>query len=696
MSKRNTYSIWLVLLFAIKGLVVYAEQEDSGDAKRSTKLAVNVFDGSERPIEGASVKVFLWEGVYEKVLHSATTGNDGVAKMEDLPDSYVGVFVSAQGYAINLQELQFSPGEEKTLNVRLSKATKSSVLVTTPEGQPLAGAEIARLEVLDPRNTKYIIWNSFLPNFGLAAARSDSVGQLMLPDLPEGSKVKILAVHPQWASNSEVEVLVQPGRIGSIALRNGSHLKMNLFDEEGEPLAMDERRVKVHVHSRENTAYGIIHDYQPEKNQVIVTVPEDHYEILNLSFDKGHIITPNYPSGLKKHDDLHFDQPVHELKFLVRKLYSLKGRVVSNDGSSIEAATVYAHTENLYPNDKNSIAKSPESCNVALTDATSVQKSGEFSVKVPKGKATISIQLNGFIYKSVDIDVTGDMNSPDIMINKIPTLSGMVTDENGKPVANALLHFDREDTYIATRENGSFDITPEQATDRRRDNGKPVTTKTLYVFDPNSNLATFQQFDLSENRIWSEMKITLRPQDGNWLKASNAYQKKSPEIQERIDQEIGKYPLAKVGAEVDDLSKGTWLNTPAKSLKDFQGKFVMLDFWFIGCGPCMAELPTVQLANKVFADANFALVSVHIAGQSPDNVQQFGNTREMHYPIVVDTVDEPILTAYQPFGVDGFPSYLLLGPDGKLLACKLTSMDGLQLRVNMLETLHIYLRCVER
>jgi thiol-disulfide isomerase/thioredoxin len=104
------------------------------------------------------------------------------------------------------------------------------------------------------------------------------------------------------------------------------------------------------------------------------------------------------------------------------------------------------------------------------------------------------------------------------------------------------------------------------------------------------------------------------------------------------------------GNAVPDLSEGTWLNTNAKSLQDFRGKYVLLDFWFIGCGPCMVDMPSIKLAHQLFGEHGFSVVSVHTSHQTASDVQAFANQHEMNYPIVVDNSEDPITKGFKPLG----------------------------------------------
>ncbi len=71
--------------------------------------------------------------------------------------------------------------------------------------------------------------------------------------------------------------------------------------------------------------------------------------------------------------------------------------------------------------------------------------------------------------------------------------------------------------------------------------------------------------------------------------------------QQRLQDDIAAFPQGAPGQIPPDLTEGTWLNSQATSLKDFKGKYVLLDFWFIGCGPCEAELPQFAYCRKRLA-----------------------------------------------------------------------------------------------
>ena len=134
--------------------------------------------------------------------------------------------------------------------------------------------------------------------------------------------------------------------------------------------------------------------------------------------------------------------------------------------------------------------------------------------------------------------------------------------------------------------------------------------------------------------------------------------------------------MQKPGSPAPEIATGTWFNSESKSLKDFRGQYVLLDFWFIGCGPCERDFPTVKMANDIFGDYGFSAISIHIAGQPAESVKQFCDARGMDFPLVVDGANEEIVKSYKSLGVAGFPSYLLIDPEGNIASSILGTSAG--------------------
>lgn len=124
-----------------------------------------------------------------------------------------------------------------------------------------------------------------------------------------------------------------------------------------------------------------------------------------------------------------------------------------------------------------------------------------------------------------------------------------------------------------------------------------------------------------------------------------------------------------VGAIVPGLDGEVWLNTGLKSLSEFQGRFILLDFYTTWCGPCQRDFPSVKAVLDSFSSQNVAVIAVHDNSSPLETIRSHAAERGMEMPIVVDHSDGRVLKAWNQIGLArGYPSYVLLNRGGRLLA----------------------------
>lgn len=120
------------------------------------------------------------------------------------------------------------------------------------------------------------------------------------------------------------------------------------------------------------------------------------------------------------------------------------------------------------------------------------------------------------------------------------------------------------------------------------------------------------------------------------------------------------------------------LRTTAKS-----AKVVLVNFWFIGCAPCRAELPVLQrLADEAEA-LGLRIVLVNSSDKTAD-IQRVLGDAGIKLPCVADS------TLSTQFKVSAFPTSFLIRPDGSV-ADVVVGFDELQLKA-ALERLGIHLQ----
>ncbi len=107
----------------------------------------------------------------------------------------------------------------------------------------------------------------------------------------------------------------------------------------------------------------------------------------------------------------------------------------------------------------------------------------------------------------------------------------------------------------------------------------------------------------------------------------------------------------------------TALNKDTFSLKDFHGKYVVIDVWATWCGPCRVQSPSFEMLADQYTSPSVSFVALSIddskwAWQSEANEKSL-RVMQLHVN------DKNIFG--QAYGIEYIPRYILLGPDGKII-----------------------------
>jgi len=130
---------------------------------------------------------------------------------------------------------------------------------------------------------------------------------------------------------------------------------------------------------------------------------------------------------------------------------------------------------------------------------------------------------------------------------------------------------------------------------------------------------------------------------------------------------LGAVPAARA---VDEGEKAPDFTLPAidggASLKlaDFRGKVVLVDFWATWCAPCIQALPEIQELSRRMAGKPFTILGVNT--DADDSRLKFFLSRHPAegWPQVRDRTSR---TAKEIYRVRGYPTYLVLDPQGRVV-----------------------------
>jgi thiol-disulfide isomerase/thioredoxin len=98
-------------------------------------------------------------------------------------------------------------------------------------------------------------------------------------------------------------------------------------------------------------------------------------------------------------------------------------------------------------------------------------------------------------------------------------------------------------------------------------------------------------------------------------------------------------------------------------LSDFRGKVVLVDFWATWCAPCLGALPEMEELSRKLGGQPFAIVGVDTDADDR-RLRAFLARRPAAWTQVRDRGAK---VAKQVFGVRGYPTYLVLDREGRIV-----------------------------
>lgn len=115
----------------------------------------------------------------------------------------------------------------------------------------------------------------------------------------------------------------------------------------------------------------------------------------------------------------------------------------------------------------------------------------------------------------------------------------------------------------------------------------------------------------------------------------------------------------------DYMVDGTLYDTEGNThhLSDFEGKYILLDFWNLGCQPCMEALPEMAEVSRMYKGK---LELVSICGAAKNRWKKFVAEKKLtgHQWNELREVNDGLAAVY---GVKGVPHYVLISPERKVI-----------------------------
>jgi thiol-disulfide isomerase/thioredoxin len=104
-----------------------------------------------------------------------------------------------------------------------------------------------------------------------------------------------------------------------------------------------------------------------------------------------------------------------------------------------------------------------------------------------------------------------------------------------------------------------------------------------------------------------------------------------------------------------------------RTLADWHGKSLIVNFWATWCAPCRREIPLLGSLQEQYGPEGFQVIG--IAADYRDKVIAYADEAKINYPLLIGEQDA--LDAATAFGVQvvGFPFTVFSDSQGRIIAC---------------------------
>ena len=258
-----------------------------------------------------------------------------------------------------------------------------------------------------------------------------------------------------------------------------------------------------------------------------------------------------------------------------------------------------------------------------------------------------NVKFSGKITDFVDAYPSGDKANNDFSkLNKVVYPLMNLSVNLSLKVANKLV----TDSLMIKSVNDSI----------KRLDEKVVKIKEKFISDNSSSVAA----------IWLLSDMMIRSQVSNEL-ATALFSKMNKEklvaipFYTEVAKRVDAISATGAGKIVPDISSSNTYDGKRFELASLKGKYVVLDFWGTWCGPCIAGMP----AMKEYLDkykTKMEIVGVAQESDNGDRWKKFLNDKpgyQWHH--VLSRANEDYILK---FGVAGFPTKIIVDPEGKIVA----------------------------
>ena len=106
------------------------------------------------------------------------------------------------------------------------------------------------------------------------------------------------------------------------------------------------------------------------------------------------------------------------------------------------------------------------------------------------------------------------------------------------------------------------------------------------------------------------------------------------------------------------------INGKLHSLSDFEGQWVVINFWATWCSPCIREIPHLRKIAQTAEPVQPVVIGIDFEEAEKDMLREFMDRLQMDYLVLI--VGDSPLVPFEP--LKGLPTTFLVSPDREIVA----------------------------
>lgn len=114
------------------------------------------------------------------------------------------------------------------------------------------------------------------------------------------------------------------------------------------------------------------------------------------------------------------------------------------------------------------------------------------------------------------------------------------------------------------------------------------------------------------------------------------------------------------------------LDGKERSLSEFRGKWVLVNYWATWCPPCLAEMPELELFHNQHKDKDAMVIGIAMEDMDPQRLKRFMENQFISYPILQTSPG----THTELGAVPALPTSYLISPEGEVVARQVGTVTG--------------------